>query len=210
MADELTAWLESDAQRALYEVLSHVLLDEAADARAADAGVVRLPSAAQPEWQLSPQGLLRPVGETPELVVPAGLDAYVQLIPPGSRSGCHHHPSEEYLYVLEGEGYDVHRGDQVSEADEAPDSASVRFDWVAGDLIHVPGGTIHQHFNASRDRPVQLVSVSRLVGQRRRGTARPKQLGVAPEFSSAPVVGPAALARHVLWARPRPGPARWS
>lgn len=210
MADELTAWLESDAQRVLYEVLSHVLLDEAADARAADAGVVRLPSRAQPAWQISPQGLLRPVGETPELVVPAGLDAYVQLIPPGSRSGCHHHRSEEYLYVLEGEGYDVHRGDEVTDADEDQDSASVRFDWVAGDLIHVPGGTIHQHFNASRDRPVQLVSVSRLVGQRRLGTAPPTQLEAAPEFDSPSTAAPATLARRVLWARPRPGPARWS
>jgi uncharacterized RmlC-like cupin family protein len=210
MADELTAWLESDARRVLYEVLPHVLLDEAADARAADAGVVRLPSRVRPAWRLSPQGLLRPVGETPELVVPAGLDAYVQLIPPGSRSGCHHHHSEEYLYVLEGEGYDVHRDDEVTDADEDPDSAFVRFDWIAGDLIHVPGGTIHQHFNASRDRPVQLVSVSRLIGPRRRGTAHPTQLDVAPEFSSSSRAAPAALARRVLSARPRPGPARWS
>ena len=43
------------------------------------------------------------------------------------------------LYVLEGEGYDIHDGE--------------RYEWSAGDLVLVTPGCVHQHFNALEDRP---------------------------------------------------------
>ena len=36
------------------------------------------------------------------------VDAYMQIIPPGSRSGKHRQLAEQAFYVLEGKGYDVH------------------------------------------------------------------------------------------------------
>ena len=52
---------------------------------------------------------------------------------PHSKSHSHAHP-EAYLYALEGSGY--------SEID------GKRYEWVQGDVVHVPPGMLHhQHFN---------------------------------------------------------------
>ena len=54
---------------------------------------------------------------------------------PGTRSHRHTH-TEAMLYVLEGTGY--------SEID------GQRYDWSAGDAVHVPPRmTLHEHFNGS-------------------------------------------------------------
>src|SRR5262249_9650737 len=45
------------------------------------------------------------------------VDAYMQLIPPGSRSGKHRHLAEECLYVVEGRGYDLHQDCDVEITD---------------------------------------------------------------------------------------------
>ncbi|MFM8768858.1 MAG: cupin domain-containing protein, partial [Rubrivivax sp.] len=63
---------------------------------------------------------------------------------PGGRSQKHGHVNEAAFYILDGDGYEIHDG--------------VRFDWTAGDVIYIPPNTIHQHFNASPDRPVRLIS----------------------------------------------------
>src|SRR5262249_48320137 len=43
---------------------------------------------------------------------------YMQIIPPGSRSGKHRHLAEECLYVLEGRGYDLHQDCDVERSEE--------------------------------------------------------------------------------------------
>ena len=45
------------------------------------------------------------------------VDAYMQVIPPGSRSGKHRHLAEECLYVVEGYGYDLHQDCDVEITD---------------------------------------------------------------------------------------------
>ncbi len=45
------------------------------------------------------------------------VDAYMQIIPPGSRSGKHRHLAEECLYVVEGHGYDLHQDCDVEITD---------------------------------------------------------------------------------------------
>ena len=49
------------------------------------------------------------------------------------------------LYVLEGEGYDIHDG--------------TRYDWSAGDLVLVTPGCVHQHFNALEHRPARVLII---------------------------------------------------
>ena len=90
------------------------------------------------------------------------VDAYMQIIPPGSRSGKHRHLAEECLYVVEGQGYDLHQDCDVEITDTyhwTPQQEVKRYEWEAGDVIYVPPNTIHQHFNASTDRPVRVISI---------------------------------------------------
>jgi gentisate 1,2-dioxygenase len=67
---------------------------------------------------------------------------YMQEIPAGSRSGRHRHVPEELIYVMQGEGYDIHDGQ--------------RWDWKAGQLICVPTMTDHQHFSTGSEPAVLL------------------------------------------------------
>lgn len=77
-------------------------------------------------------------------------DAFIQEIPPCSRSGKHRHLTEEVHLILDGQGYDVHDG--------------VRWDWEKEDVVCIPPGVTHQHFNADARRPARFYSLqSRLA-----------------------------------------------
>jgi len=59
-------------------------------------------------WENSRQGIMKHLFNEKMDVQVESIDAYMQFIPPGSRSGKHRHMSEEYIFVLEGKGYDLH------------------------------------------------------------------------------------------------------
>jgi mannose-6-phosphate isomerase-like protein (cupin superfamily) len=59
-------------------------------------------------WENSRQGLIKHLFNEKMDVQVESMDAYMQFIPPGSRSGKHRHMSEEYMFILEGKGYDLH------------------------------------------------------------------------------------------------------
>jgi len=64
------------------------------------------------------------------------VDAYLRIIPPGSRSGRHRHLAEECRYVLEGHGYDLHQDCDVVITDTytwKPADEVQRVEWQAGD-----------------------------------------------------------------------------
>ena len=67
----------------------------------------------------------------------------IEFIPPGGRSNKHGHMNDALFYILSGVGYDVHNGR--------------RADWRAGDVVYVPPGVVHQHFNASTSEPVEAL-----------------------------------------------------
>src|SRR5579875_2246237 len=72
------------------------------------------------------------------------VDVYMQIIPPGSRSGKHRHLAEECLYVVEGRGYDIHVDCDVEITDTyhwKPQDKEQRFEWEAGDMIYIPPNT---------------------------------------------------------------------
>src|SRR3954470_23544608 len=58
---------------------------------------------------------------------------------PGGKSQKHGHVNEAAFYILDGVGYEIHDG--------------VRYDWKAGDIAIVHNNCVHQHFNASPDKP---------------------------------------------------------
>ncbi|MDQ3529081.1 MAG: cupin domain-containing protein [Actinomycetota bacterium] len=73
------------------------------------------------------------------------IQAAMQEIAPGGRSQKHGHQNPALMYVLNGTGYDIHDG--------------VRMDWKAGDLLIVPPGTVHQHFNPSQTVPARVLVI---------------------------------------------------
>ena len=64
---------------------------------------------------------------------------------PGASSQKHGHVNEAAFYILDGEGYEIHDG--------------VRYDWKAGDIAIVHNNCVHQHFNASKDKPARALVI---------------------------------------------------
>ena len=74
--------------------------------------------------------------------------------------------AEECLYVVEGRGYDIHVDYDVEITDTyhwTPQKEEKRYEWEAGDVIYIPPNTIHQHFNAAKDKPVRLISCTNRI-----------------------------------------------
>ena len=53
--------------------------------------------------------------------------------------------NEAAFYILDGTGYEVHDG--------------IRYDWKAGDVAIVHNNCVHQHFNASNERPARALVI---------------------------------------------------
>ncbi|HEX7164313.1 MAG TPA: cupin domain-containing protein [Trebonia sp.] len=75
---------------------------------------------------------------------------------PGGKSQKHGHVNEAAFYILDGVGYEIHDGE--------------RYDWAAGDVVIVHNNCVHQHFNASPDRPARALVLKTPAGGRRDGT----------------------------------------
>ena len=64
---------------------------------------------------------------------------------PGGKSQKHGHVNEAAFYILDGVGYEIHDG--------------IRYDWAAGDIAIVHNNCVHQHFNASPDKPARALVI---------------------------------------------------
>ena len=94
------------------------------------------------------------------------VEAYMQFLKPGERSGKHRHMWEEVLFVVEGAGHDLHwdlKFDclEAFEWDWAPEPK--RFEWQRGDFIYVPPFTIHQHFSSAEHESRLIVISNRIT-----------------------------------------------
>lgn len=154
---ESTAWLDGDQNDALYQNM----LDDAESAPERDALRKKVITPEEMPWEMARQGILKHLINEQMNTRMETVDAYMQIIPPGSHSGKHRHLAEECLYVLEGRGYDQHQDCDVEITDDyhwKPQDEVQRFEWEAGDVIYIPPNTIHQHFNADPGRPARLIS----------------------------------------------------
>src|SRR5262249_2152041 len=80
------------------------------------------------------------------------VEAYMQFLKPGERSGKHRHMWEELIFVVEGEGYDLHWDMKFDCLDAFKwEWADVpkKFEWKRGDYIYIPPFTTHQHFSTT-------------------------------------------------------------
>jgi quercetin dioxygenase-like cupin family protein len=183
---ESKAWNKGTENRALYQGL----LQDAAEAPARNAKRAKVVHPENMPWEMARQGLLKHLINEAMNTRMETVDAYMQIIPPGSKSGKHRHLAEECLYVLEGKGYDLHQDCDVEITDtyhwKAQDEVK-RYEWEAGDVIYIPPNTIHQHFNADPDRPVRLISaINRIYNKF--GLNDLEQLENAPEYRAGEVL----------------------
>jgi quercetin dioxygenase-like cupin family protein len=117
-------------------------------------------------WENSRHGRLKHVANDQTNARIKTLDIYIQEIPPGGHSGKHRHMAEEYIFVLEGRGYDLH-WDVNPRLEEKyhwdVEKEPKRFEWEAGDVICIPVNTIHQHFNSDPYKPARFISGSNRI-----------------------------------------------
>jgi quercetin dioxygenase-like cupin family protein len=196
--DESRAWKKGRNHQKLYQAL----LDDAAAAPARNAKRKKIVRPDDMPWEMARQGLLKHLINEGMNTRMETVDAYMQIIPPASRSGKHRHLAEECLYVLEGRGYDLHQDCDVEITDTyhwKPQDQVKRYEWEAGDVIYIPPNTIHQHFNASADKPARLISATNRIFKAA-GLNDLEQIENAPEYD-AKVVLTAELVEKYLQAK---------
>ena len=186
--DESKAWRRGRNNQKLYQGL----LDDAANAPVRNAKRKKIVHPEDMPWELSRQGLLKHLLNEGMNTRMETVDAYMLVIPPGSRSGKHRHLAEECLYVVEGRGYDLHQDCDVEITDTyhwKPQDEVKRYEWEAGDVIYIPPNTIQQHFNADAERPARLISVINRIFKAC-GLNDLQQIEDAPEYVPNTVVTP--------------------
>jgi quercetin dioxygenase-like cupin family protein len=186
--DESKVWRRGRHNQKLYQAK----LEDAAAAPSRNSKRKKLIHPEDMPWELSPQGLLKHLLNEGMNTRMETVDAYMLIIPPGSRSGKHRQLAEECLYVLEGRGYDLHQDCDVEITDTyhwKPQDEVKRYEWEAGDVIYIPPNTIQQHFNADPQRPVRLISVINRI-YKACGLNDLEQLENAPEYVPNTVVTP--------------------
>jgi quercetin dioxygenase-like cupin family protein len=196
--DESKAWLVGSQNGALYQSL----LKEANEMPSRNAKRKKIVHSDEMLWEMSRQGLLKHLLNAQMNTRMETVDAYMQVIPPGSRSGKHRHLAEECLYVVEGRGYDLHQDCDVEITDTynwKPQPEIKRYEWESGDVIYIPPCTIHQHFNADPTRPARLIScINRIY--KNSGLNDLEQIEDAPEYDPK-VVLTAELVKKYLRAK---------
>ena len=177
---ESAAWLTGTDNKELYQSL----LDDATAAPVRNSKRKKVVHPSEMPWEMARQGLLKHLLNEQMNTRMESVDAYMQIIPPGSHSGKHRHLAEECLYVVEGRGYDLHQDCDVEITDTyhwiVQDDIK-RYEWEAGDVIYIPPNTVHQHFNADPDRPVRLISAINRIYEKF-GLNDLEQLEDAPEY----------------------------
>lgn len=193
--DEAKVWTKGNISQPLYQHL----LDNATEKPERDAKRKKIVKPEEMPWEMSRQGLLKHLINEEMNTRMETVDVYMQFIPPGSRSGKHRHLAEECLYVVEGEGYDLHQDCDVEITDEyfwKPQDEVKKFEWEAGDIIYVPPNTIHQHFNANPDKPVRLISAINRI-YKYCGLNDLEQIEDAPEYDPNVTLNAEVIAQYM-------------
>ncbi len=200
--DEAKVWMGGEANQALYQGL----LDDATAAPARNSKRKKVVHPQEMPWEMARQGLLKHLLNEQMNTRMETVNAYMQIIPPGSRSGRHRHLAEECLYVVEGRGYDLHQDCDVEITDtyhwKVQDEVK-RYEWEAGDVIYIPPNTVHQHFNADPGRPVRLISAINRIYEKF-GLNDLEQLEDAPEYRPGVMLTGAMVAQLIKTAIGQP------
>jgi quercetin dioxygenase-like cupin family protein len=99
--------------------------------------VPRVYSSTDMKWHGGPQMYGKAVINPQATDIAQSIETHIQAFSPGGFSQKHGHMNSATFYVVKGRGYDIHDGE--------------RMDYVAGDVLLVENGCVHQHFNTSPD-----------------------------------------------------------
>lgn len=149
-----------------------------------DAALKKVLKPTDTPWQLSPQGNIRLLSDETVPLRNRSVDAYQQEIPGGSHSGQHWHMADELLYVLKGQGYDLHWDVEVEIDDKYYARVAkepTRHEWAEGDMVWIPQNTVHQHFNGDPNNPAVFISAQNRMFKHL-GYRNVVQLEAAPEY----------------------------
>lgn len=192
-------WLLGDLSADFYQEA----LDDAGDRPARDQGRRKVIRAHELPWENSPHGLLKHLANAQMDLRIETIDAYMQVIPPGSRSGRYRQLAEQAFYVLEGRGYDLHVDCDVEITDTyhwRPQDVEQRFEWEAGDVVYIPPNTISRHHNADRERVARIVVVTNRI-YRQCGLNDLEQVENAPEYRQGEILTAERVREYVEAAR---------
>ena len=120
-------------------------------------------SAQDMPWERSPDGLIKHLVHHKMNMRERCVEAYMQFLKAGERSGKHRHMWEEVVFVVEGEGYDLHwdlKFDCIDAFEWEWSPEPKKFEWQRGDFIYVPPFTSHQHFNAHATAEARFIVIS--------------------------------------------------
>jgi quercetin dioxygenase-like cupin family protein len=162
------------------------LLQDAAERPVRDAGRKKIITPEDMPWEMAPQGLIKHLVNDKMNARVETVDAYMQIIPPGSRSGKHRQLAEQAFYVLEGRGYDIHVDCNLeipggTKYIWVPEDEEKRFEWEAGDVVYIPPNTISQHFNADPEKPARIAMITNRI-YKHSGLNDLQQIETAPEY----------------------------
>ena len=194
--DEYAAWCQGIVGGKHYASL----LNDAQTKPERDKARRKVIKASEHPWENSPHGLLKHLVNEEMNTRAETVDAYMQVIPPGSHSGKHRQLAEQAFYVIEGRGYDLHMDCDLAIIDDAytwkPDGDEKRFEWEAGDVVYIPPNTISQHFNADEARPARIAVITNRI-YRKSGLNDLEQLETAPEYDPGEKLTAEKLKRYL-------------
>ena len=84
-------------------------------------------------WKGGPQLYGKHVVSPQAAAVTQSIETHIEVYAPGAYGQKHGHLNSAVFYVLKGRGHDIHDGKRI--------------DWLAGDVMIVENGCVHQHFN---------------------------------------------------------------
>ena len=116
-------------------------------------------------WERSPDGLIKHLVHHRLNTRECCVEAYMQFLKAGERSGKHRHMWEEVIFVVEGAGYDLHWDLKFDCLDAFAwdwNAEPRQFKWQRGDFIYIPPFTIHQHF-AGPSAGARLIVISNRI-----------------------------------------------
>jgi quercetin dioxygenase-like cupin family protein len=117
-------------------------------------------------WEKSADGLIKHLVHHKLNTREMCVEAYMQFLKPGEKSGKHRHMWEEVIFVVEGSGYDLHwdmKFDCLDAFQWEWAAEPKAYGWKRGDYIYVPPFTIHQHIANDKEDVRLIVMSNRIV-----------------------------------------------
>jgi quercetin dioxygenase-like cupin family protein len=110
-------------------------------------------------WEHSSDGLIKHLVHHRLNTRECCVEAYMQFLKAGERSGKHRHMWEEIIFVAEGAGHDLHwdlKFDCLDAFKWEWADVPKKFEWKRGDFVYIPPFTSHQHFATEDARLIMM------------------------------------------------------